>query len=76
VKKLAIALDPEWVRRRYEQAIADHKVVGYRNPNGSANLSGLNLPVDRVAAAGGRIDALAKAAQHAGGCPPHRPHPR
>lgn len=66
VKKLAIALDPEWARRRYEQAIADRKVVGYRNPDGSANLSGLNLPVDRVAAASGYIDALAKAAKHAG----------
>jgi hypothetical protein len=66
VKKLAIALDPEWARRRYEQAIADRKVVGYRNPDGSANLSGLNLPVDRVAAASGHIDALAKAAKHAG----------
>jgi hypothetical protein len=70
VKKLAIALDPEWARRRYEQAIADRKVVGYRNPNGSANLSGLNLPVDRVAAADGRIDALTKAAKHAGDARP------
>jgi len=66
IKKLAIALDPEWARRRYEQAIADRKVVGYRNQDGSANLSGLNLPVDRVAAASARIDALAKAVKHAG----------
>ncbi|MFN2535018.1 MAG: hypothetical protein ABR528_07175, partial [Pseudonocardiaceae bacterium] len=34
--------------------------------DGSANLSGYNLPVDRVAAACGRIDALAKAAKRAG----------
>ncbi len=66
IKKLAIALDPEWARRRYEQALADWKVVSCRNPDGSANLSGLNLPVDRVAAASGHIDALAKAAKHAG----------
>jgi len=66
IKKLAIALDPEWARRRYEQALADRKVVSYRNPDGSANLSGYNLPVDRVAAASGHIDALAKAAKHAG----------
>ncbi|MGH3534610.1 MAG: DUF222 domain-containing protein [Pseudonocardiaceae bacterium] len=70
IKKLAIALDPEWAQRRYEQAVADRKVVGYRNPDGSANLSGLNLPVDRVAAASGHIDALAKAAKHAGDCRP------
>ncbi len=66
VKKRAIAIDPDWARRRYEQAVADRKVIGYRNPDGSANLSGLNLPIDRVAAASGHIDALAKAAKHTG----------
>jgi CheY-like chemotaxis protein len=66
IKKWAIAVDPDWARRRYEQAIADRKVVGYRNADGSANLSGYNLPLDRVAAASGHIDALAKAAKRAG----------
>ncbi|HSL07653.1 MAG TPA: DUF222 domain-containing protein [Pseudonocardiaceae bacterium] len=66
IKKMAIAIDPDWAQRRYEQALADRKVVGYRNPDGSANLSGCNLPVDRVAAASGHIDALAKAAKRAG----------
>lgn len=66
IKKLAISADPEWARRRYEQALAERKVVGYRNADGSANLSGYNLPVEWVAAASGHIDALAKAAKHAG----------
>jgi hypothetical protein len=66
VKKMAIAIDPAWAQRRYEQAVAERKVVGYRNPDGSANLTGYNLPVDRVAAACGHIDALAKAAKQAG----------
>lgn len=66
IKKHAIALDPEWARHRYEETLADRKVVGRRNPDGSANLCGYNLPVDRVAAASERIDALAKAAKHAG----------
>jgi hypothetical protein len=44
IKKLAIAVDPDWARRRYEQALADRKVVGYRNADGSANLSGLICP--------------------------------
>jgi hypothetical protein len=69
-QKLAIAVDPDWARRRYEQAVADRKVVGYRNADGSANLSGCNLPLDRVAAASGHIDALAKAAKRAGDCRP------
>ncbi len=66
LKKLAISIDPDWARRRYEQAIAERKVVGYRNPDGSANLTGYNLPLDRVAAASGHIDALAKTAKRAG----------
>ncbi|MGH3896779.1 MAG: DUF222 domain-containing protein, partial [Pseudonocardiaceae bacterium] len=70
IKKMAIAIDPEWARRRYEQALADRKVVGYRNPDGSANLSGYNLPLDRVAAASGHIDALAKAVKRAGDARP------
>ncbi|MGH3721873.1 MAG: DUF222 domain-containing protein [Pseudonocardiaceae bacterium] len=43
IKKLTIALYPDWARRRYEHALADRKVVGHRNPDGSANLSGYNL---------------------------------
>ncbi|MDQ3988713.1 MAG: 13E12 repeat family protein, partial [Actinomycetota bacterium] len=75
IKKLAIAVDPDWARRRYEQALADRKVVGHRNPDGTANLSGLNLPVERVTAASARIDTLAKTAKRAGS-PPHRPSAR
>ncbi len=39
IKKLAIAVDPDWARRRYEQAVAGRKVVGYRNADGSANVA-------------------------------------
>jgi hypothetical protein len=66
IKKMAIALDPDWARRRYEAAVRDRKVVGYRNEDGSANLSGYNLPADRAAAACAHIDALAKKIKHAG----------
>jgi hypothetical protein len=66
IKKMAIAIDPDWARRRYEEAVRDRKVVGYRNEDGSANLSGYNLPADRAAAACAHIDALAKKIKHAG----------
>ncbi|MGH4017899.1 MAG: DUF222 domain-containing protein [Pseudonocardiaceae bacterium] len=66
IKKLAIAIDPDWARRRYAEAVGERRVIGYRNRDGSANLSGLNLPVDRVAVASAHIDALAKAAKRAG----------
>ena len=45
-------------------------MIGHRNPDGSANLSGINLPVERVAAASAHIDALAKAAKRAGSTRP------
>ncbi|HET9257565.1 MAG TPA: DUF222 domain-containing protein [Pseudonocardiaceae bacterium] len=70
IKKLAISVDPEWARRRYEDALAERKVVGRRNPDGSASLAGYNLPPERVAAACGHIDALAKAAKRAGDARP------
>ncbi|HEX2357430.1 MAG TPA: DUF222 domain-containing protein [Micromonosporaceae bacterium] len=66
IKRSAIALDPQWARRRYEQAVAGRRVVGSLNPDGSANLAGYDLPAGSVAAACARIDALAKAAKRAG----------
>jgi hypothetical protein len=66
IKKMAIAVDPEWARRRYEQAVRDRKVVGYHNEDGTANVCGYNLPADRAAAACANIDALARKAKRAG----------
>jgi hypothetical protein len=66
IKRVAVAVDPGWARRRYETAVRGRRVVGSRNPDGSANLAGYDLPVDRVAAACARIDRLAKAAKRAG----------
>ncbi len=44
IKKLAIALDQDWARRRYEQAHAERKVIGRRNPDGSVTLSSTGSP--------------------------------
>ena len=66
IKRHAIALDPEWARRRYERALRGRRVVGRRNPDGTASLSGYELPLDRVAAACARLDGLARAAKSAG----------
>ena len=66
IAKLAIALDPEWVRRRYERALKGRRVVGTRNPDGTATLTGHDLPLDEVAAACDRLDRLATAAKTAG----------
>ena len=59
IKKLAIALDPDWAERLYADAVRQRRVVAWRNPDGSADLAGQQLEVERVAAAVGRIKALA-----------------
>ncbi len=66
IQRHAIALDPNWARRRYERALKGRRVVGSRNPEGTANLAGYDLPADQVAAACARLDRLAKAAKQAG----------
>ena len=66
IQRYAIALDPNWARRRYERALKGRRVVGRRNPEGTANLAGYDLPPDQVAAACARLDRLAKAAKQAG----------
>src|SRR5262245_63410665 len=66
IKKLAVAVAPDWARRRYESGLTGRRVLARRNPDGTANLAGYDLPVERVAAAAARVDRLAKAARRAG----------
>jgi hypothetical protein len=66
IARLAIALDPEWTRRRYEAAQRNRRVVGTKNPDGTGTLTGHDLPADAVMAACARLDALARAAAAAG----------
>ncbi len=70
IKRAAIAIDPGWAERRYRAAVKGRRVEGSRNDDGTANLHGLDLPVDRAAAAGDRIDALARACKRAGDARP------
>src|SRR6185503_11835370 len=46
--------------------LTGRKVIARRNPDGTADLGGYDLPVERVAAAAARVDRLAKAARRAG----------
>jgi hypothetical protein len=66
IKRAAIAIDPDWAQRRYREAVKGRRVQGSRNPDGSANVSGLDLPIDRAAAACHRIDTLARRCKRAG----------
>ena len=68
IKKMAIALDPDWAARRYAAAVRDRDVIGYLDEDGTATVTGRRLPTDQAAAACARIEDLAKAAKRAG-CP-------
>lgn len=65
-KRIAIALDPDAAHAEYQGAVRRRRVVASRNPDGTANLSGQQLPPERVAAAAARNDTLAKAAKRDG----------
>src|SRR5262249_43236909 len=78
IAKLAIALDPQWVRRRYEQALLRRRVVGRRNPDGTATLAGYELPPAAGAPACPRLGDPAQAAKargHPGRLRPPRRRP-
>jgi hypothetical protein len=66
IKRACLAIDPDWAEKRYQQAVRTRRVVGSRNPDGTANLGAYQQPVDRIAAAAERIDTLARACKHAG----------
>ena len=66
IARVAMALDPEWAKRRYRQAVRERRVIGYLNRDGSAVVTGQSLPADDAAAACARVDALAGAAKRAG----------
>ncbi|MEV5740568.1 DUF222 domain-containing protein [Microbispora rosea] len=70
IQRLALAIDPAWAERRYAEAVRRRRVVGTRTEDGTATVSGLDLPLDRAAAGCDRIDELARACKRAGDCRP------
>ena len=66
IKRACLAIDPEWAEKKYRESLRTRRVVGSRNPDGTANLGGYQQPLDRIAAASERIDAMARACKRAG----------
>jgi hypothetical protein len=66
IKRACLAIDPEWAEKRYRESVRTRRVVGSRNPDGTANLGGYQQPLDRIAAASERIDAMARACKRGG----------
>ena len=65
IRKLVIHVDPDSAKTRYEQGVEERRVVSEPNPDGTANLHGLQLPVHRAGAVMRRINRLARAAKSA-----------
>ncbi|WP_433787466.1 DUF222 domain-containing protein [Actinomycetospora sp. CA-101289] len=59
VQQVAAAIDPDWAARREQAAQRRARVVASRNPSGTANLGGYDLPVDRTVLGMARLEALA-----------------
>jgi hypothetical protein len=60
VRKMCMESYPEEAKERYEKANATRRVVMQPMVDGTANLQGLELAPDRVAAAARRINGIAK----------------
>ncbi len=60
IRRLAVAVDPEDARNRFELAVEQRRLVTEADASGTAHLLGLDLPPDRVSAARARIDRLAR----------------
>jgi hypothetical protein len=60
IRKLCIEADPEEAEHRYTSVVRDRRLIAEPTPDGTANLIGLNLPPDRVAAVSRRINRIAR----------------
>ncbi len=63
IARLVITVDPDSAKKRYQQGLEERRVSTTPNPDGTANLYGLNLPADLTHAAMRRINRLARAAK-------------
>ncbi|MEN8235314.1 MAG: DUF222 domain-containing protein [Actinomycetota bacterium] len=66
IRRLCMDVDPDQAARRYEQAVADRRVIMDPSPFGTADLKGCDLPPDKAAAATRRINAIAKSLRRDG----------
>jgi len=60
LRKLCFQSDPKDAKGRYESAVEDRYVALESNPDGTANLFAMNLPVDRANAAMARVNRFAR----------------
>jgi hypothetical protein len=60
IKKLCIEADQDEATKRYKRALSDRRIIAEPTVDGTANLLGLDLPPDKVAAVTRRINEIAR----------------
>ena len=60
IRRSCIQADPEQAAKRYEDAVSERRTVSEANETGTANLLGLDLAPEKVAAVTNRINRLAR----------------
>jgi len=60
IRRSCIQADPEQAAKRYEDAVSERRTVSVANETGTANLLGLDLAPEKVAAVTNRINHLAR----------------
>ena len=60
IAKLCISANPDDAKQRYETAIEERRLVLEANPDGTAHLTGYDLPADRAMAVGRKVNRLAQ----------------
>jgi len=68
IRRLCVETDPEEAKTRYEEALLERRVVSQASPDGTADLYGMGLPPERVAAITRFLDKTARSLK-AGGDP-------
>ena len=66
LQRLCIEVDPDAATARYEEAVAERRVVADLSDDGTAQLMGMALPPDRVVSASAFINQLARHLKRAG----------
>jgi hypothetical protein len=66
LQRLVKEIDPAWAERRYQRALRERRVVGYLAADGTVTITASGLPAGEAAAAGERLDSLARRIQRAG----------
>lgn len=60
LRRRCLEVDPDAAHHRYQQALGERHLEGRQNPDGTADLWGRHLPVERVASILSRINAQAR----------------